>query len=204
MFFWKKKKKAKTTPSAGSVSFAKAFEDRLGQDPTTYVLTKMAGGSDIGAIRNLFDIMAAEIELRNRCKSLGFDYYYEKALSKQMLNPSEPPKGQRRITKSFVVSQLIGKERFLNQYGSLLKALASNKEFINFIRPLRQDLDNTGAGDTKIVNRRVADYFYINKANEKFPEVKAIVEAVLSYGKQASAHISIYYAMYLYENRNDN
>jgi len=121
-----------------------------------------------------------------------------------MLNPSEPPKVQRRITKSFVVSQLIGKERFLNQYDSLLKFLASNKEFINFIKPLRQDLDSTGAGDTKIVNRRVADYFYINKANEKFPEVKAIVEAVLSYGKQASAHISIYYAMYLYENRNDN
>ena len=42
------------------------------------------------------------------------------------------------------------------------------------------------------------------KISQKFPEVKAIVEAVLSYGKQASAHISIYYAMYLYENRNDN
>ena len=204
MFFSKKKKKAKTTPSAGSVSFAKAFEDRLGQDPTTYVLTKMAGGSDIGAIRNLFDIMAAEIELRNRCKSPGFDYYYEKALSKQMLNPSEPPKAQQRITKSFVISQLIGKERFLNQYDSLLKALASNREFISFIKPLRQDLDSTGAEDTKTANRRVADYFYINKANERFPEVKAIVEAVLSYGKQASAHISIYHAMHLYENKNDN
>lgn len=204
MFFSKKKKKAKTTPSARSTSFAKAFEDRLGQDPTTYILTKMAGGSDIGAIRNLFDIMSAEIELRDRCKSPGFDYYYEKALSKQLLNPSEPPKVQRRITKSFVVSQLIGKDRFLNQYESLLKALASNKEFINFIKPLRQELDSTGAGDTKIANKRVADYFFINKANERFPEVKAIVEAVLSYGKQASAHISIYYAMYLYENRNNN
>lgn len=204
MFFSKKRKKAKTTPSARAVSFAKAFEDRLGQDPTTYVLTKMAGGSDIGAIRNLFDIMAAEIELRNRCKSPGFDYYYEKALSKQMLNPSEPPKAQQRITKSFVISQLIGKERFLNQYDSLLRALASNEDFIEFITALRQDIEGTGTGNTKTINRRVADYFYINKANEKFPEVKAIVEAVLSYGKQASAHISIYYAMYLYENRNDN
>lgn len=204
MFFSKKRKKAKTTPSARAVSFAKAFEDRLGQDPTTYVLTKMAGGSDIGAIRNLFDIMAAEIELRNRCKSPGFDYYYEKALSKQMLNPSEPPKAQQRITKSFVISQLIGKERFLNQYDSLLRALASNEDFIEFITALRQDIEGTGTGNTKTINRRVADYFYINKANERFLEVKAIVEAVLSYGKQASAHISIYYAMYLYENRNDN
>ena len=167
MFFSKKRKKAKTTPSARAVSFAKAFEDRLGQDPTTYVLTKMAGGSDIGAIRNLFDIMAAEIELRNRCKSPGFDYYYEKALSKQMLNPSEPPKAQQRITKSFVISQLIGKERFLNQYDSLLRALASNEDFIEFITALRQDIEGTGTGNTKTINRRVADYFYINKANEQ-------------------------------------
>lgn len=166
MFFSKKKKKAKTTPSARAVSFAKAFEDRLGQDPTTYVLTKMAGGSDIGAIRNLFDIMAAEIELRNRCKSPGFDYYYEKALSKKMLNPSEPPEVQRRITKSFVVSQLIGKERFLNQYDSLLRALANNEDFIKFIAALRHDLEGTGIGDIKNTNRRVADYFYTNKANE--------------------------------------
>lgn len=61
MFFSKKKKITKATPSVKAVSFAKAFEERLGQDPTTYILNKMAGGSDIGAIRNLFDIMAAEI-----------------------------------------------------------------------------------------------------------------------------------------------
>ena len=43
------------------------------------------------------------------------------------------------------------------------------------------------------------DMFYTNKANEKYPEVKVIVEKVLAYGKQASAHISIYYAMFLFE-----
>ena len=199
MFFSKKKKITKATPSVKAVSFAKAFEERLGQDPTTYILNKMAGGSDIGAIRNLFDIMAAEIELRNRCKSPGFDYYYEKTLSNQLLNLSEPPKVQQRITKSFAISQLIGKERFLNQYDSLLKALAKNKEFMSFIVTLRQDLAGAQHGNTKSTNMQVADYFYKNKANERFPEVKAIVDAVLLYGKQASAHISIYYAMYLYE-----
>ena len=199
MFFSKKKKITKATPSVKVVSFTKAFEERLGQDPTTYILNKMAGGSDIGAIRNLFDIMAAEIELRNRCKSPGFDYYYEKALSKQMLIPSELPKVQQRITKSFAISQLIGKERFLNQYDSLLRALAKNKEFMSFIATLRQDLAGAQHGNTKSTNMQVADYFYKNKANERFPEVKAIVDAVLLYGKQASAHISIYYAMYLYE-----
>ena len=30
-------------------------------------------------------------------------------------------------------------------------------------------------------------------------EVQEIVKEVVAYGKQASAHISIYYAMYLYE-----
>lgn len=199
MFFSRKKKKTKTTPSVKAVSFARAFEERLGQDPTTYVLNKMAGGSDIGAIRNLFDIMAAELELRKHCKSPGFDYYYEKVLSKQMLTLSEPPKVQQRITKSVVISQLIGKERFLNQYDSLLKVLAKNKEFMSFIATLRQDLAGVQHGNIKSTNMQVADYFYKNKANERFPEVKAIVDAVLLYGKQASAHISIYYAMYLYE-----
>lgn len=199
MFFSKKKKITKATPSVKAVSFTKAFEERLGQDPTTYILNKMAGGSDIGAIRNLFDIMTAEIELRNRCKSPGFDYYYEKALSKQMLIPSELPKVQQRITKSFAISQLIGKERFLNQYDSLLRALAKNNEFMSFIATLRQDLAGAQHGNIKSTNMQVADYFYKNRANERFPEVKAIVDAVLLYGKQASAHISIYYAMYLYE-----
>lgn len=198
MFFSKKKKKTKVTPGIKVVSFAKAFEERLGQDPTTYVLNKMASGSDIGAIRNLFDIMAAEIELRNHCKSPGFDYYYEKALSKQMLNPSEPPKVQQRITKSVVISQLIGKERFLSQYDSLLKALAKNKEFMSFVATLRHDIASMQHCNTKSTNKQVADYFYKNKANDRFPEVKAIVDSVLPYGKQASAHISIYYAMYLY------
>ena len=199
MFFSKRKQKVKATPNAKAVSFAKAFEERLGQDPTTYVLNKLAGGSDVGAIRNLFDIMAAEIELRNRCKSPGFDYYYEKALSKQILNPSEPPKVQLRITRSFAISQLIGKDRFLDQYGSQLKALAENGDFIRFVAELRQQLAGQEVTNTREANKRIADYFYINKANERFSEVKAIVEAVLAYGKQASAHISIYYAMFLYE-----
>jgi hypothetical protein len=50
-----------------------------------------------------------------------------------------------------------------------------------------------------MANRQIADYFFKNQANERFSMVKVIVEAVLKYGKQASAHISIYYAMYLYE-----
>ena len=199
MFFSPKKKKPQTKVQAKAESFEKAFEERLGQDPTTYVLNKMAGGSDIGAIRNLFDIMAAEIELRSRCKSPGFDYYYEKALSKQMLQPAVMPSVHARITKTFAISQLIGKERFLDQYGTQLMALAGNRDFMEFVEKLRQQLAGEETTNTCEANKRIADYFYINKANERFSEVKAIVEVVLTYGKQASAHISIYYAMFLYE-----
>ena len=199
MFFTKKKKKDQAKPQSRAVSFEKAFEERLGQDPTTYVLNKMATGSDIGAIRNLFDIMAAEIELRSRCKSPGFDYYYEKALSKQILKPVIMSDAHVQITKSFAISQLIGKERFLDQYGSQLKTLAENGDFMSFVAVLRQQLAGQETTNTREANKRIADYFYINKANERFSEVKAIVEAVLAYGKQASAHISIYYAMFLFK-----
>ena len=159
----------------------------------------MATGSDIGAIRNLFDIMAEEIELRSRCKSPGFDYYYEKALSKQMLQPAVMPSVHARITKTFAISQLIGKERFLDQYGTQLMALAGNRDFMEFVEKLRQQLAGEETTNTREANKRIADYFYINIANERFSEVKAIVESVLTYCKQASAHISIYYAMFLYE-----
>ena len=198
MFFFNKKQKNLQKPQIRGALFEKAFEERLGQNPTDYITNKIASGSDIGAIRNLFDIMAAEIELRSRCKSPGFDYYYEKALSKQILKPVVLPGAHARITKSFAMSQLIGKERFLNQYGSQLKVLAENGDFIRFVTELRQQLAGQEVTNTREANKRIADYFYINKANERFSEVKAIVEAVLAYGKQASAHISIYYAMYLY------
>lgn len=198
MFFFKKKKESQSKVQAKAGSFEKAFEERLGQGPTTYVLNKMAGGSDINAIRNLFDIMAAEIELRSRCKSPGFDYYYEKALSEQILTPTPKPKATIQVSRAFAASQLIGKERFLNQYSPMLKRLSENPEFMQFVGELRLQLSGQETTNTPIANRQIADYFYANKANERFPEVKAIVENVITYGKQASAHISIYYAMFLY------
>jgi hypothetical protein len=103
------------------------------------------------------------------------------------------------ITKEFAASQLIGGNRFLQSYEKQLKSLAVNQEFRNFLLSLRKELSGREVTDTRNANRRIADYFYINKANEKFPEVEEIVRGVVTYGKQASAHISIYYAMYLYE-----
>lgn len=197
MFFFGKKKKEQIGTVSNRAAFENAFIKRLGQTPTDYVANKISGGSDINAVRNLFDILSDEVELRDRCKSPGFDFYYEKVLSLKLL--SKPSVDlYPRITKAFAVSQLIGKERFLQQYGDSLCVLSKNQEFMVFICELRQQLSGSEVSSTPTENRQIADYFFKNQANERFPEVKAIVEAVIKYGKQASAHISIYYAMYLF------
>ena len=108
-------------------------------------------------------------------------------------------KPQIKVTKEFAASQLIGGDRFLKAYSDRLKSLSANSEFRTFVALLRMELNGKEVTDTTTANKRIADYFYQNKANERFPEVQEIVNGVVNYGKQASAHISIYYAMYLYE-----
>lgn len=185
--------------SSNTMTFETAFKNRVGQDPTSYVAGKLASGSDLGAIHYLFDIIAAEVEVKSKCKSPGFDIYYKKAMSKQPTKTVETTSTQFRPTTAFVISELIGKERFLKEYDDQLKKLAANQEFMRFVMELRQELDGRETTDKKVANKRIADYFYEKKANERFSEVNSIVTRVVSYGKQASAHISIYYAMYLYK-----
>ncbi len=181
------------------MTFETAFKNRVGQDPASYVASKLSSGSDLGAIRYLFDIIAAEVEVKSKRKSPGFDFYYKKVLSEQPPKAVEATSTQLRPTKAFVVSELIGKERFLKEYDEQLKRLAVDQEFMRFVMELRRELAGRETTDKKAVNKRIADYFYENKANERFSEVSSIVARVVSYGKQASAHISIYYAMYLYK-----
>ena len=182
-----------------TMTFETAFKNRVGQDPTSYVASKLSSGSDLGAIRYLFDIIAAEVEVKSKRKSPGFDFYYKKVLSEQPPKDVEATSTQLRPTKAFVVSELIGKERFLKEYDEQLKRLAADQEFMRFVMELRRELAGRETTDKKAANKRIADYFYENKANERFSEVSSIVARVVFYGKQASAHISIYYAMYLYK-----
>ena len=193
MFFFKKKR----TSASKMRGFETAFQNRLGRSPVDYIVEKMANGSDEHSIRYLFDIISAEIASKSLCKSPSFDYYYKQALIRQ---PPEPQSTERlcpKVTRGFAASQLIGKERFLTQYKLQLRALSENHEFMQFIGELRSQLSGQEIRNTRAANRQIADYFYKNHANDRFPEIKAITEAVLRYGKQASAHISIYYAMYL-------
>ena len=64
-------------------SFEAAFIRHIGQDPASYICNKINGGSDIGAIRYLFEIIEAEVEKKSNCKSPGFDFYYAKARLKR-------------------------------------------------------------------------------------------------------------------------
>ena len=75
--------------SNNNLPFESAFKNRMGQDPTSYVASKLASGSDLGAIRYLFDIIAAEVEMKSKCKSPGFDFYYAKVLGNKPAKPAE-------------------------------------------------------------------------------------------------------------------
>ena len=180
-------------------TFSKAFEKRIGCSPICYIQEKIENGSDISAIRQLFQVLSCEIEVEERCVCPGFDFYYEKVMAQILLQPQNKKNRKNKITKAFAESQLIGKERFVQQYGTSLKRLADDGAFNAFVSQLRKELDGQEKENTKAANKQIADYFYQNKANERFPEVEKIVRGVVTYGKQASAHISIYYAMFLYE-----
>ena len=69
-------------------SFEAAFIRHIGQDPASYICSKISGGSDIGAIRFLFEVIEAEVEKKSNCKSPGFDFYYSKADCKQEMKQS--------------------------------------------------------------------------------------------------------------------
>ena len=68
--------------------FESAFISQIGQNPASYICSKISGGSDIGAIRYLFEIIESEVEKKSNCKSPGFDFYYSKAACKQEMKQS--------------------------------------------------------------------------------------------------------------------
>ena len=76
----KNSKKPKTPPmSKDPKVFETAFEKRLGQSPTEYLVEKIRSGSDLASIEYLFDIVSAEIARKNHCVCKGFAYYHSKA-----------------------------------------------------------------------------------------------------------------------------
>lgn len=113
---------------------------------------------------------------------------------------SQESKPTKPNMATFAETQLIGGERFMNAYGSALRSLHQNPDFMLFIMDLRKKINGAEFTETKSANRKIANEFFYKKANDKFQEVYSISQAVRKYGKQASAHISIYYAMYILDN----
>ena len=75
-----KSKKVKKPPvNKNPVVFETAFEKELGQTPVDYLISKIQGGSPVSAIEYLFDIVSAEIAMKNNCVYKGFAYYHAKA-----------------------------------------------------------------------------------------------------------------------------
>jgi hypothetical protein len=66
--------------------FEFAFINHIGQDPVSYIRSKLDSGSELGAIRCLFEIIEVEVEKKSKCRSPGFNYYYAKVITKQEKN----------------------------------------------------------------------------------------------------------------------
>ena len=75
-----KSKKVKKSPvNKNPIVFETAFEKKLGQTPVDYLISKIQGGSSVSSIEYLFDIVSAEIAMKNNCACKGFAYYHSKA-----------------------------------------------------------------------------------------------------------------------------
>ena len=72
----KSKKTKKPAVSKNPKVFEEAFEKNLGQHPADYLIEKIQGGSSVSSIEYLFDILSADIAMKNNCACKGFDYYY--------------------------------------------------------------------------------------------------------------------------------
>lgn len=91
----------KTAGRNDTASFEAAFLKRMGQCPTNYVANKLASGSDLDSVRYLFDIISAELETKHKCKSPGFDFYYNQALKQSPTPlPTAPTPPQSTYTGS--------------------------------------------------------------------------------------------------------
>lgn len=56
--------------------FVEAFKKRLGRTPDEYINEKINTGSQIDAIKYLFNVVAAEISNQNNCNFFDFDHFY--------------------------------------------------------------------------------------------------------------------------------
>ncbi len=71
-------------------AFEKAFCNRLGQSPLEWVKAKVESGSQLDAIRYLYELSAAAIAQQNNCCAPCFDRYYAEYLESTKTKEVEP------------------------------------------------------------------------------------------------------------------
>ena len=69
-----KKPSVRKNPAA----FETAFRKKLGQTPVEYLASKLKNGSSVSSVAYLFEIISADIAMKDHCKGNGFDYYHKK------------------------------------------------------------------------------------------------------------------------------
>lgn len=93
---------SKTPFSSSPAVFEQAFLQRLGQTPTQFIHTKMKTGSDLQAVRYLYDILAAGITAQNNCMSQPFDRYYRPPVMPVSTQPEKSASPIRRMQHKLV------------------------------------------------------------------------------------------------------
>ena len=133
------------------------------------------------------------------CAFFAFLHYYERQHEYANTDNKQEVTEEKERQAEHARTQLIGGKRFLENYGHLLEQLRRNENFMQFIRSVHSELNGEELTNTRTANRKIANRFYYGKINDEYAEVRQIAIAVRKYGTQASAHISIYYAMFILE-----
>ena len=145
-----------------NLPFDNAFKNRMGQDPASYVASKLATGSDLGAIRYLFDIITAEVELKSKCKSPGFDFYYAKVLENKPVKPAETAQPKPAVVQRTPASaapkhrwtmeeDVLCCRRFFEQY----VIQQSSMDLLQFAEQLHQALPSISVGSLKMKTQNI-------------------------------------------------
>lgn len=173
----------------------KHYSAALGNTPVQEVNAgKLYYGCHVGVVMTNSAFTMGAVEL---AKVTGVLLWDRTRLQEMMGLSGAQNWGQREMTCAFAESQLIGRDGFMWTYGTLLAQLHSDGEFMSFIYRLRRRLNGAELTHTRAANKEIMDAFYYGDANGRFAPVREIADKVKPYGKQASAHISIYYAMYV-------
>ena len=150
-----KSKKSSNPPISNDPKvFEKAFETRLGQTPVDYLIAKNQGGSSVSSISYLFDIVAAEIAMKNHCINKGFDHYY--ALAQERMEAMKKHTEHNKLVRDKIpqiieasgktcVTEILSQEDYLRELDRKLNEELSEYQQSKSLEELADLLEVMGA-----------------------------------------------------------